>query len=101
MINGTRSGSGKIIYEHFDALMLIWGGATNVEPLEFGVDTNTIMDIENIEEAEVTSSNLHNNTSISSLLIQHYQHQNPVKKKITRMNYQRKIMTRRVKNLRH
>ena len=67
LISGTRSGSGKIIYEHFDALKLIWGGAANIEALEFGVDTNTIMDIENSsKETEVTSSStLHNITPVS------------------------------------
>ena len=34
---GTRSGSGKIVYEFVDKLVTIWGGSVNTKPLQFGV----------------------------------------------------------------
>lgn len=33
---GTRSGSGRIIKDNWDALVRIWGGAPGAQPLEFG-----------------------------------------------------------------
>ena len=36
---GTRSGSGKIVYEFFDKLVTIWGGSANTKPLQFGVQS--------------------------------------------------------------
>ena len=43
VIAGTRSGSGKIVYEHYDELVMIWGGSPATEPLSFGVGTETIL----------------------------------------------------------
>lgn len=39
---GSRSGSGKIVMEHYEQLKLIWGGSPSTEPLDFGVDTNDV-----------------------------------------------------------
>ena len=36
---GTRSGSGKIVYEFFDKLVIIWGGSANTKPFEFRVQS--------------------------------------------------------------
>ena len=36
VLEGTRSGSGKVIKEHWDALIQIWGGAPGTVPLEYG-----------------------------------------------------------------
>ena len=33
---GTRSGSGRIMKDNWDALVAIWGGAPRAQPLEFG-----------------------------------------------------------------
>ena len=33
VISGSRSGSGKLVFEHYDQLVSIWGGSANVEPL--------------------------------------------------------------------
>ena len=38
-VSGTRSGSGKIVIEHYDDLATIWGGSPSTEPLAFGVDS--------------------------------------------------------------
>ena len=39
VVSGTRSGSGKIVIEHYDDLATIWGGSPSTEPLAFGVET--------------------------------------------------------------
>ena len=35
--NGRRCGSGKIVFEHYDELAVIWGGPAATKPLDFGV----------------------------------------------------------------
>jgi len=42
VISGTRSGSGKLVYQHFEALKNIWGGSANTKPLPTGVDTGSV-----------------------------------------------------------
>ena len=42
IINGTRSGSGKVIYEHFDKLKQIWGACPNTQPLPTGIDSDIV-----------------------------------------------------------
>ena len=37
VVSGTRSGSGKIVFEFYDKLCAIWGGSANTEKLSFGV----------------------------------------------------------------
>ena len=39
VVTGTRSGSGKIVIEHYDDLATIWGGSPSTEPPAFGVDS--------------------------------------------------------------
>jgi molecular chaperone GrpE (heat shock protein) len=41
VVNGRRSGSGKIVFEHYDKLVKIYGGAASSEPINAGVDTDT------------------------------------------------------------
>ena len=40
VINGKRSGSGKIVYEFYDKLITIWGGSAATKPLLFGAETD-------------------------------------------------------------
>ena len=42
IMNATRSGSGKLVYEHYDRLKQIWGGCPNTEPLTCGIDTSSV-----------------------------------------------------------
>ena len=46
VVNGTRSGSGRIVYEHYayDKLVSIWGGSANTEPLPCGVRSDDFED---------------------------------------------------------
>ena len=39
-VPGTRSGSGKIVYEFFDKLVTIWEGSANTKPHQFGVQSD-------------------------------------------------------------
>ena len=63
-VNGTRSGSGKFVYEHYDRLKQIWGGNPNTEPLTCGIDTSSVnmtqIDGDNAGESE--DENLENET---------------------------------------
>jgi hypothetical protein len=38
--NGRRSGSGKIVFKHYNELVVIWGGSAATKPLEFGVTSD-------------------------------------------------------------
>ena len=38
----SRSGSGKIILEYYDKLILAWGGSAAVEPLNYGIHSNCV-----------------------------------------------------------
>lgn len=44
VISGSRSGSGKIVYDNYDDLRDIWGGSANTTPLSTGVDSSFIND---------------------------------------------------------
>ena len=37
VVSGSRSGSGKIVYEFYDKLITFWGGSAGTEPLSYGV----------------------------------------------------------------
>ena len=41
VINGTRSGSGKVVQEHYDQLAEIWKGSPATEKLRFGISSNS------------------------------------------------------------
>ena len=73
VVSGSRSGSGKIVYEFYDKLITLWGGSANIEPLEFGVNGDSFdipYDCEksNREETVATSeiSSSSNNNEIYS-----------------------------------
>ena len=71
VVSGSRSGSGKIVFEFYDQLILLWGGSANIEPLEFGVkgDDFIVEDSNNIEsydEETVLSSEVSPNYSMES-----------------------------------
>ena len=56
-LSGTRSGSGKLVYEHYDDLRNIWGGSANTKPLSMGVDTCSFNDCDS-NQASNPASNL-------------------------------------------
>ena len=62
LIAGKRSGSGKLVHEHYDKLIQIWGDCPNTEPLPAEVDTQMFN-----EEAVSAQTFLHStvNESIS------------------------------------
>ena len=44
VVAGSRSGSGKIVYEFYDKPILIWGGSANTEPLPYGVTADDFLE---------------------------------------------------------
>ena len=55
--SGTRSVSGKIVYEFYDRLIGIWGGSANTAPRSFGVSGGDI-NINNKENEDEYSDEL-------------------------------------------
>ena len=49
VVSGRRSGSGKLIYEHYDKLVQIWGSTPNVSPLKFGVSADNFKTVQVIQ----------------------------------------------------
>jgi len=48
--NWTRSGGGKIVFEHYDKLIELWGGSANTTFLSFGVISADFLQEEQEEE---------------------------------------------------
>ena len=63
MVNGRRSGSGKIVFQHYDRLVKIYGGTASSEPLPAGVDTDTF-NCANQNELIVTDEMLDEDLSV-------------------------------------
>eukprot|EP00794_Sanderia_malayensis_P018466 gene18466-20318_t len=57
VISRSRSGSGKLVYKHYETLKSIWGGSPNIEPLSCGIDSADIQDT----TASTGSSSLQDN----------------------------------------
>ena len=52
VVAGRRSGSGKIVYEFYNKLVLIWGGSANTAPLPYGVTADDFLG-ENSDEDDI------------------------------------------------
>ena len=52
----TRSGSGKIVFEHFDKSTQIWGGSASRETLCFGTDADSFSEEQESSSKSATSS---------------------------------------------
>ena len=64
---GTKSGSGKIVYEFYDKLIEIWGFSANIKPLSFGIKSSEV-DKEKINSYnEETEYNVINEESLDHL----------------------------------
>ena len=48
-MSGRRSGSGKLIFKHYDKLVQIWGSTPNVSPLKFGVSADNFKTVQVIQ----------------------------------------------------
>ena len=53
---GTRSGSGKLVYDQYDNLRNIWGGSPNTMPLPTGIDSSSVNDGELLPQDHDDSS---------------------------------------------
>ena len=47
VVSGSRSGSGKIVYEFYDKLILLWGGSASTSSLAYGVSGDDFEEDEN------------------------------------------------------
>ena len=56
VISGSRSSSGKLVMEYYDALVGIWGGSASTEALKFGCESSVSMNNSNVEEEEWTTT---------------------------------------------
>ena len=68
VVNGTRSGSGKVVYEFYDELITIWGGSAATKPLSFGVGTETLNESNNSKHDQLQQSLLNNDDEIFGLV---------------------------------
>lgn len=57
MVNGRRSGSGKVVFQHYDRLVKIYGGTASSEPINTGVDTDTFNCLNESGESEFIVEN--------------------------------------------
>ena len=57
---GRRSGSGKIVFEHYDRLVSLWGGSAGTEPLSFGVDGDLFRSTDMSEDEDAIQENTPN-----------------------------------------
>ena len=63
VVNGRRSGSGKIVFQHYDRLVKIYGETASSEPLPASVDTDTF-NCANQNELIVTDEMLDEDLSV-------------------------------------
>ena len=56
VIAGTRSGSGKLVYDQYDNLRNIWGGSPNTMPFPIGIDSSSVNDGELLPQDHDDSS---------------------------------------------
>ena len=66
VLNGTRSGSGKVVYEYFDKLVLIWGGSASAEALSYGISTESIEQEGSISSVDINDDSLHELSSVEN-----------------------------------
>ena len=52
VVKGSRSGNGKIVYEHWDTLISIWGGSPSTQSLQFGVESHDFSFLANLESMD-------------------------------------------------
>ena len=53
VISGRRSGSGKIVFEFYDQLVLLWGGSANVSSLAYGIAIDGVEQESHVREQDV------------------------------------------------
>ena len=62
----VTTGSGKIILEYYDKLVLIWDGSAAVEPLNYGIDSRCVNEYSTNGENIANESNTSTSSSSSS-----------------------------------
>ncbi len=67
VVNRKRSGCGKIVFEFYDELIRIWGGSTAIQPLSFGVDTETLNYLNSSQNTQLQQTLLSNDDEVLGL----------------------------------
>ena len=57
VISGSRSGSGKVVFEHYDNLVKVWGGSATSKPLNYGISSSCSTIVPEIEASDDEDSN--------------------------------------------
>ena len=63
IIKGSRSGSGKLVFEFYEKFVEIWGGSPNVSKLKFGTSTRMLLGQEHQGDGDF--NNISSNSSVS------------------------------------
>ena len=66
VIAGTRSGSGKFVYEFYDDMISIWGGSAASEPLGCGVSASMCQSQELAENSSLQTQSQNDDVATSS-----------------------------------
>ena len=65
-MSGLRSESGKLVFEHYEKLVSIWGGSANIEPLSFGISNGVLDDKHQEFSADLDVQEDNNNEHIDN-----------------------------------
>ena len=65
-MSGSRSESGKLVFEHYEKLVSIWGGSANIEPLSFGISSGELDDKHQEFSADLDIQEDNNNEHIDN-----------------------------------
>ena len=66
VVSGSRSGSDKLVFEHYEKLVSIWGGSANIEPLSFGISSGELDDKHQEFSADLDIQEDNNNKHIDN-----------------------------------
>ena len=66
VVLGSRSGSGKLVFEHYETLVSIWGGSANIEPLSFGISSGVLDDEHQESSADLDFQEDNNNEHVEN-----------------------------------
>ena len=70
VVAGSRSGSGKIVYEFYDKLIQLWGASANTKPLPYGVNVDSFATV--ADNAGDESSSLQGNAVTPGCAVESY-----------------------------
>ena len=66
VVSGSRGGSGKLVFEHYEKLVSILGSSANIEPLSFGISSGELVDEHQEFSADLDVQEDNNNRHVDS-----------------------------------